>query len=115
MGDCTKVHSLALKDEFEKASTRRDYGYEEEVLEFLKDFIKENERKIEVAKKRIENVEDNPELEKMVKMKLHVHMYMYLSQCVDNLLNKCPNHCFHVHVILFFPHRLKIYMSWQSR
>ncbi len=66
MGDCIKTHSLAMKDEFELASARRDYGFEEEVLEHLQAFIKDNERKIEVAKRRIDSVEDSPELEKLV-------------------------------------------------
>lgn len=66
MGDCIKTHSLALKEEFEKSSLKRDYGFEEEVLDYLQSFIKDNERKIEIAKRRIESVEDNPELEKMV-------------------------------------------------
>ena len=66
MNECMKIHSLAMKDEYERASERRDYGFEEEVLGYLKDFIKENERKIEIAKRRIESVEDNAELEKLV-------------------------------------------------
>ncbi len=66
MGECMKVHSLAMRDEFERASLKRDYGFEEEVLEYLQSFIKDNERKIELAKKRIESVEDSPELERLV-------------------------------------------------
>ena len=67
MNECTKVHSLAMRDEFEMASLKRDYGFEEEVLIHLQGFIKDNERKIEIAKKRIESVEDSPELEKLVR------------------------------------------------
>ena len=66
MGECTKIHSLTMKDEYERASAKRDYGFEEEVLDYLQGFIKDNEKKIEIAKRRIENVEDSPELEKLV-------------------------------------------------
>lgn len=55
-----------MKEEFEKASAKRDYGFEEEVLDYLQGFIKDNERKIEIAKRRIDSVEDSPELEKLV-------------------------------------------------
>lgn len=65
-GDCTKVHSITLKEEYEKANAKRDYRFEEEVLEYLKSFIRDNERKIEANKRRLESVEDDPELEKLV-------------------------------------------------
>ncbi|XP_019850344.1 PREDICTED: putative RNA-binding protein Luc7-like 2 isoform X2 [Amphimedon queenslandica] len=65
MGDCNKIHSIALKNEYERAQQRRDYHYEEEVLEYLQSFIKENERKIETNKKRIENVEEDTVQQKL--------------------------------------------------
>ena len=66
MGDCHKVHSITLKEEYEEACKTRDYHYEEEVLEYLRSFIKDNERKIEINKKRIDSAEDDPALEKLV-------------------------------------------------
>ncbi|XP_065899388.1 putative RNA-binding protein Luc7-like 1 [Dysidea avara] len=63
LGECNKIHSLALRSEYEKATTKRDYEYEEEILQYLQSFIKDNERKIELAKKRLEMQEKNPELE----------------------------------------------------
>lgn len=68
MGDCEKIHSIALKNEYERAQQRRDYHFEEEVLEYLQSFIKENERKIEINKKRIENVEEDTVQEKLVNL-----------------------------------------------
>ena len=68
-----------MRDEFEKASVRRDYGFEEEVLDYLQSFIKDNEKKIEIAKRRIENVEDNPELEKLV----HSSVVTHYSTCTE--------------------------------
>ncbi len=60
------MHSVTLKDAYERASQDRDYHYEEEVLEFLQGFIKENERKIEAAKKRLDATEETPEMEAKV-------------------------------------------------
>jgi len=91
LGECNKIHSLALRSEYEKASAKRDYEYEEEVrhyyrfvvllfccqiLQYLQSFIKDNERKIELAKKRLEMQEKNPELEaKVCKLELLVSVY----------------------------------------
>ena len=66
MGECIKVHSITLKEEYEEAVKKWDYRYEEEVLDYLKSFIKENERKIEVNKKRLDSAGDDPVLEKLV-------------------------------------------------
>ena len=61
--DCTKVHSIGMKDEYEKDSKSRDYRFEEEVLEYLKAFLADNDRKIEINRKRLDLSEDNPEME----------------------------------------------------
>ena len=55
-----------MKEEYENASKKRDYHFEEEVLEFLRSFVRDNERKIESARKRLDLVEDNPEMEAKV-------------------------------------------------
>lgn len=68
MGECPKVHSVTLKEEYERAQEKRDYHYEEEVLEYLQSFIRDNEKKIELNKKRIENVEEDPEMERLVEL-----------------------------------------------
>ena len=52
-----------MKEEYEGASKNRDYRFEEEVLEYLKAFLAENDRKIEMNRKRLDLTEDNPELE----------------------------------------------------
>lgn len=64
--DCSKLHSLALTDKFEEASKSRDYHFEEEVLDYLNNFILENERKIEHAKTRLHHTQDAPENEEKV-------------------------------------------------
>ena len=52
-----------MKDEYERASKARDYRYEEEVLDYLKAFLTDNDRKIEMNRKRLDLSEDNPEME----------------------------------------------------
>ena len=52
-----------MKEEYETASKTRDYRFEEEVLEYLKAFLADNDRKIEANRKRLDVTEDNPEME----------------------------------------------------
>ena len=68
MPDCTRLHSLALKEKYEAASRDRDYHYEEEVLAFLNDFIRDNDRKIEMAKSRLHHTQDAPDNEEKVRV-----------------------------------------------
>lgn len=65
--DCTKLHSLGLKVKYEQCCESRDYHYEEEVLAFLNNFIRDNERKIEVAKSRLHHTQDAPDNEERVR------------------------------------------------
>lgn len=74
MGDCPKIHSDGLKEEYEKASKSRDFYVEEEVLEYLRSFIADNERKIEIAKKRLTLTQEAPGLEEKVQ-----HLYSNLA------------------------------------
>ena len=55
-----------MKDQFEEASKRRDYRIEEEVYAYLQSFLKDNERKIEGAKKRLTLTQETPEMEDKV-------------------------------------------------
>ncbi len=57
---------MGLKEAYEKASTSRDYFVEEEVVDYLRSFIADNERKIEVAKKRLTLTQEAPGLEEKV-------------------------------------------------
>ena len=67
MGECLKIHSITLKEEYEAASeNREDYHYDEEVLDYLKSFKKEKDTKIEINKKRIDSAEDDPAQAKLV-------------------------------------------------
>ena len=63
MGECLKIHSITslitLKEEYERASENRTTTSDEEVLDYLRSFIKDNKRKIEINKKRINSAEDD--------------------------------------------------------
>ena len=82
------MHSLTLKEEYEKASKKRDYHYEEEVLEFLRSFVRDNERKIESAKKRLDLVEDNPDMEAKVSLLV---ISSSLFKCAHLILSPLPS------------------------
>ena len=57
---------MALKEKFEEASKTRDYHFEEEVLALLDNFIRDNDRKIELAKNRLHHTQDAPDNEEKV-------------------------------------------------
>ena len=59
---------MTLKEAYTRASQKRDYHFEEEVLEYLRSFVKDNERKIEGNKKRLELADENPEMQTKVSM-----------------------------------------------
>jgi hypothetical protein len=63
IGPCTLVHSVALKQDYEKASKTKDYGFEEEVMINLRTFIKDCDRKITQAKRRLEENPVAPEIQ----------------------------------------------------
>ena len=65
--ECTKVHSVTLKDQFEEASKKRDYRIEE-VYSYLQSFLKDIERKIVTAKKRLTTTQETPEMEEKVRV-----------------------------------------------
>lgn len=75
--DCSKLHSLALRSKFEEGSKARDYHFEEEVLDFLTNFIRDNDRKIDHAKTRLHHTQDAPENEEKV------CSYDFCYWCVD--------------------------------
>ncbi|KAK3728411.1 hypothetical protein QZH41_020430 [Actinostola sp. cb2023] len=58
LGTCQKFHNSALKADFIDASKKRDYGYDIDQMEYLQSFINECDRKIQIAKKRLEDTQD---------------------------------------------------------
>jgi len=58
LGECSKVHDLALRADFEKASETKDYFYDVDACEHLKTFIDDCDRRTELAKKRLAETQE---------------------------------------------------------
>lgn len=69
LGECPKVHDLALRADYEKASLNKDFGYEVDALDHLQTFGADADRKTELAKKRL--AETQEELSAEVTSKLN--------------------------------------------
>eukprot|EP00800_Vazella_pourtalesii_P006855 TRINITY_DN189_c0_g1_i9.p1 TRINITY_DN189_c0_g1~~TRINITY_DN189_c0_g1_i9.p1 ORF type:complete len:558 (+),score=159.99 TRINITY_DN189_c0_g1_i9:29-1675(+) len=70
MGECLKMHNIAFKAEFEKRSEQEDYGFEEEVLNYLQEIIRDVDQKIKQAKDALEEQEESAEAEQKAQ-KIH--------------------------------------------
>ncbi|KAI1301876.1 putative RNA-binding protein Luc7-like 1 [Halotydeus destructor] len=68
IGDCSKVHDLALRADYGAGSATREYGYELDAFDHLTAFVAEADRKTELAKKRL--CETQEELSQEVSEKL---------------------------------------------
>ena len=68
IGDCPRVHDLALRADYEAAAKNREYGYELDAFDHLQSFVREADRKTELAKKRL--AETQEELTSEVSVKL---------------------------------------------
>merc|ERR1719309_173790 len=72
LGECSKVHDLALRADFEKASESKDYFYDVDACEHLKSFIDDCDRRTELAKKRLAETQEELSAEVTSKMeKVH--------------------------------------------
>ncbi|XP_035706969.1 putative RNA-binding protein Luc7-like 2 isoform X2 [Folsomia candida] len=58
LGDCVKMHNLALKADYEIASPGKDYFYDLDALEQLSIFVAEADRKTEQARKRLAETQE---------------------------------------------------------
>ena len=72
---------MTMKDQFEEASKKRDYRIEEEVYAYLQSFLKDNERKIEGAKKRLTLTQETPEMEEKVMHFMCVFVVLWNTNC----------------------------------
>jgi len=74
LGECPKIHDLALRADFEHASKTRDYFYDIDAMEQLEAFISDCDRRTEMAKQRL--LETQEELSAEVAEKANVvHEY----------------------------------------
>ncbi|XP_055637760.1 putative RNA-binding protein Luc7-like 2 isoform X2 [Toxorhynchites rutilus septentrionalis] len=58
LGECPKVHDLALRADFENASKKKDYYYDVDAMEHLQAFIADCDRRTEAAKKRLAETQE---------------------------------------------------------
>ncbi|XP_055548159.1 putative RNA-binding protein Luc7-like 2 isoform X2 [Wyeomyia smithii] len=58
LGECPKVHDLALRADFENASKSKDYYYDVDAMEHLQAFIADCDRRTEAAKKRLAETQE---------------------------------------------------------
>ncbi|XP_054718743.1 putative RNA-binding protein Luc7-like 2 isoform X2 [Uloborus diversus] len=69
LGECPKLHDLALRADYENASQKKDYFYDVDAMEHLQNFINECDRRTEQAKRRL--AETQEELSSEVAAKLN--------------------------------------------
>jgi hypothetical protein len=58
LGECPKIHDLALRADYEKAAKSKDYYYDIEAMEHLQAFIADCDRRTESAKKRLAETQE---------------------------------------------------------
>ncbi|XP_014823779.1 PREDICTED: putative RNA-binding protein Luc7-like 1 [Poecilia mexicana] len=58
LGECTKIHDLALRADYEIASKERDLFFELDAVDHLETFIADCDRRTELAKKRLAETQE---------------------------------------------------------
>lgn len=58
LGECPKIHDLALRADYEQATKGKDYYYDIDAMEHLQSFIAECDRKTELAKRRLKETQE---------------------------------------------------------
>lgn len=58
LGECPKLHDLALRADYENAAKKKDYYYDIEAMEHLQAFIADCDRRTEAAKKRLAETQE---------------------------------------------------------
>lgn len=58
LGECLKIHDLALRADYEKAQEKKDYYYDVEAMEHLQAFIADCDRRTEAAKRRLAETQE---------------------------------------------------------
>uniref|UniRef100_A0A3Q3IJX8 Uncharacterized protein n=1 Tax=Monopterus albus TaxID=43700 RepID=A0A3Q3IJX8_MONAL len=65
LGECTKIHDLALRADYEIASKDRDLFFELDAVDHLESFIADCDRRTELAKKRLAETQEEISAEKV--------------------------------------------------
>ncbi|XP_055380896.1 putative RNA-binding protein Luc7-like 2 isoform X2 [Condylostylus longicornis] len=58
LGECPKIHDLALRADYESAQKVKDYYYDIDAMEHLQAFIADCDRRTEAAKKRLAETQE---------------------------------------------------------
>ncbi|XP_062848574.1 putative RNA-binding protein Luc7-like 1 isoform X1 [Trichomycterus rosablanca] len=58
LGECTKIHDLALRADYEIASKEKDLFFELDAVDHLESFISDCDRRTELAKKRLAETQE---------------------------------------------------------
>ncbi|XP_032896863.1 putative RNA-binding protein Luc7-like 1 isoform X2 [Amblyraja radiata] len=58
LGECTKIHDLALRADYEIAAKERDLFFEHDAMEHLESFIVDCDRRTDIAKKRLAETQE---------------------------------------------------------
>ncbi|KAG8436439.1 hypothetical protein GDO86_007509 [Hymenochirus boettgeri] len=58
LGDCLKVHDLALRADYEIASKEQDFFFELDAMDHLQSFIADCDRRTDIAKKRLADTQE---------------------------------------------------------
>merc|ERR1739848_645722 len=58
LGECPKIHDLALRADYQQAAKNKDYFYDVEATEHLRAFIEDCDRRTELAKKRLAETQE---------------------------------------------------------
>lgn len=72
LGECPKLHDLALRADYENANQNKDYFYDVDAMEHLQNFINECDRRTEQAKRRLAETQEELSAEVAAKLnKVH--------------------------------------------
>ncbi|XP_050392829.1 putative RNA-binding protein Luc7-like 1 isoform X2 [Patella vulgata] len=58
LGECSRIHELALRADYEQAALTKDYYYDIDAMEHLQNFIADCDRKMELAKRRLKETQE---------------------------------------------------------
>lgn len=58
LGECPKVHDLALKADYEMAAKNKDYYYDIDAMEHLQNFIGDCDKRTEIAKRKLKETQE---------------------------------------------------------
>ncbi|GIY05106.1 putative RNA-binding protein Luc7-like 2 [Caerostris darwini] len=68
LGECPKLHDLALRADYESAAQKKDYFYDVDAMEHLQNFINECDRRTEQAKRRLAETQEELSAEVAAKL-----------------------------------------------